>query len=84
MNRFKELTKLYGHTLKEISEGSGVPYTTLCDWSRGASVTPKAITVYKVAQYFKLPMELFIDLPTDDEDLFKKGVSDGETGLHTK
>ena len=45
---------------KHFAEKIGVPESTIRNWIRFGNIPP-ADTLYKIANYFNLPMEYFID-----------------------
>lgn len=49
-----------GITLHFLSKQTGVPYTCLSDWKKGRC-KPKADKLKKIADYFGVPLEHFID-----------------------
>ena len=47
-----------GITDYQVSKDTGIPYTTLRDWSAGLYV-PKIDKIMKIADYFNVPIDYF-------------------------
>ena len=56
---FEGLLKKNATTAYAVSKATGIAVSTLSDWKNGRS-TPKADKIKKIADYFGVPMDLFI------------------------
>lgn len=69
MNSFADkldlILKKKGKTLKDVERYTGIPYTTLYS-AKERGTTPKAEYIVKLAKYFNVPVEYFLD---DQEDI---------------
>lgn len=61
--RIRELADERGWTLKEVSERSGVPYTTITTYARSTGMATVDVTaLQKLARTFDLMMEDLIEV----------------------
>lgn len=63
-NNFEKLLKERDTTTYRVSKDTGIPHTTLYEWSKGI-YTPRAATIIKVAKHFDVPVE---DLVLEGDD----------------
>ncbi len=57
---FENLLKAEGSTVYRVAKSTGIPASTFTDWKNGRSV-PKAEKLKKIAVYFDVPLELFLN-----------------------
>ena len=57
---FENLLKAEGSTVYRVAKSTGIPASTFTDWKNGRSV-PKAEKLKKIAAYFGVSLELFLD-----------------------
>ena len=57
---FENLLKTEGSTVYRVAKSTGIPASTFTDWKNGRSV-PKAEKLKKIAAYFDVPLDLFLD-----------------------
>jgi repressor LexA len=58
--KYEELLTKTGKTSYTVSKDTGIPQSTLSDWKRGRS-NPKTDKLIKLAAYFGVPIEYFLD-----------------------
>ena len=59
-SKFEELLKTRNITAYQVSKATGVATATLSEWKKG-SYTPKADKLLKIAQYFGVSLEYFLE-----------------------
>lgn len=59
-SKFEELCKAHALKPSDIEKATGVSAKTLSTWKHGVSI-PKADKVVKIAKFFNVPLELFLD-----------------------
>lgn len=57
---FKRLLEQKGVTAAQVARDTGISQVTFSDWKSGKS-KPKADKLYKIAKYFGVPLEKFIE-----------------------
>lgn len=57
---FKRLLDEKGVTTYQVAKDTGISQATLSDWKLGKS-KPKADKLYKIAKYFDVPLEIFLE-----------------------
>lgn len=57
---FEKLLQERKTTIYRVSKETGIPQTTLYEWKSGRS-TPKVDKLVKIARYFGVPLEVFIE-----------------------
>ena len=58
--KFDSLLREKGTTVYRVAKETGIPASTFSDWKNGRS-TPKAEKLSKIARFFDIPLEYFID-----------------------
>ncbi|MDE6757753.1 MAG: helix-turn-helix transcriptional regulator [Clostridia bacterium] len=59
-NCLKDLRRFKGYTLKQVSDGTGIPIATVQRYENGEN-TPSAIQVYKFSCFYRIDMnEMFM------------------------
>lgn len=75
----KDLMKKRGETLLSLSQGTGVPKSTIADWMTNR--TPNPIQAVKIAKYFGVSLHFLLfgcEDPQDAENrMFFDGILDG-------
>mgnify|MGYP006077478831 CR=1 FL=1 len=66
----KELMKKQGETLLSVSQGTGVPKSTIADWMTNR--TPNPIQAAKIAKYFGVSLHFLLFGCEDPQDSEKK------------
>lgn len=65
-----------GITMKDLSIELGVPYTTVCDWCKGATY-PRIDKIELMAQFFGINKADLVEDPEDvKEELLQRAFSD--------
>lgn len=59
-DRFRQLIEREGVTPYRVAKDTGIPQSTLSDWKAGRS-TPKLKKLVKISNYFRVPVEYFIE-----------------------
>lgn len=57
---FEELLEKNNKTAYEVAKNTGVATSTLTEWKKG-TYTPKIDKLAKIADYFNVPVTIFID-----------------------
>lgn len=57
--KYEELRNTKGIRDADVARATGISASTLTDWKNGVS-KPKADKLYRIAQYFEVPMEVFL------------------------
>lgn len=57
---FEKLLVINNLKAYEVSKQTGIPQSTFSDWKRGKSY-PKINKLQKIASYFDVPIEYFLD-----------------------
>lgn len=75
----KDLMVKKGISAYRLSREAGVPYATVCGLADGRTKIEKcnAGTLYKIAKYFHIPMEIFLEPVMEERvsfDIFKSNV----------
>ncbi|WP_230140213.1 helix-turn-helix domain-containing protein [Clostridium neonatale] len=58
--KFESLLKERNVTAYQVSKNTGIATATLSEWKKG-TYTPKADKLLKIAQYFEVPIEYFLE-----------------------
>lgn len=58
--KFAKLVEAKGITVHQVSKATKIPYSCLADWKSGRS-KPKADKLKKLADYFGVTVDYFID-----------------------
>lgn len=56
--RFERLLKEHGVTAYRVAKDTGMTTSSISNWKMGR-YEPKARSIYKIAEYFGVPMEYF-------------------------
>lgn len=79
MNRFRQVRKSKGLTIKEVAEDTGILADLIGKYERGER-NPKIETLIKLADYYSVPIEYLVEVPNELEQLLvghDKGYTDG-------
>ena len=57
---FEELLKEHNKTAYEVAKNTGIATATLSEWKNG-TYTPKIDKLAKIAEYFGVPVTIFIE-----------------------
>lgn len=84
MNRFRQVRKSKGLTLKQVAQSVGISENLIGKYERGER-NPKIETSIKLADYYSVPIEYLVEFPNELEQLLvghDKGYTDGyEDGI---
>ncbi len=75
--RFVSLLERDGVTAYKVAIDTGMPASTFSDWKKGKSA-PKIEKLYKIAKYFNVPLEYFVDEETEGETHAQQNINTGD------
>lgn len=62
-NKFAELLKTNGVKTSDVVKATGIAASTMSDWKSGKTI-PKLPKLQKIADYFNVPVNYFLDVDT--------------------
>jgi transcriptional regulator with XRE-family HTH domain len=61
MNKIKQFRLKKDLSMRQVSDGSGIPYRTLQDWERGSRKPRDVYQLQKLAEFYKCHIEDLLD-----------------------
>lgn len=73
---FAELLKERKLKVSDVTRATGIAASSLTDWKKGRTATPKAETMQKLADFFGVSIEYLLGVPSSGQDGY---YTDAET-----
>lgn len=71
--KFLELMQARNMNINQVSKATGISSTTFYEWRKGKYI-PKSDKMQKIAKYFDVPVEYFLDTPALENKANSLGV----------
>lgn len=65
---FSELLKSRGLKVSDVTKATGIAPSSLTDWKKGRTATPKTETLQKIADYFGVSVDYLLGVPSSGQE----------------